>query len=237
MVLCTAAIGKGSEAVSKAKFVEHTTFIHREPKEMISRSADFLDLMKRRRTVREFSDRPVPREVIENAILTAGRAPSGANKQPWHFAAISAPEMKAKFREAAEVEEREFYGGRASEEWLEDLLPFGTDENKPFLEIAPWLIAVFRQSYGVDEESGDRSKNYYVHESAGLAAGFLIAALHNAGLATLTHTPSPMGFLNELCGRPKNEHATMLVVAGFPADKVTVPDIDKKSLEEISTWL
>ncbi len=222
--------------MSGAKFVEHTTFIQREPADMIKRSADFLELMKRRRTVREFSDRAVPREVIENAILTAGRAPSGANKQPWHFAAISAPDMKARFREAAEKEEREFYGGRASEEWLSDLEPFGTDEHKPFLEIAPWLIAVFRQSYGTDEETGERTKNYYVHESAGLAAGFLIAALHNAGLATLTHTPSPMGFLNELCGRPKNEHATMLVVAGYPADKVTVPDIDKKPLDDFSSW-
>ncbi len=221
----------------EAKFVDHTTFIRREPEEMLQRSRDFLELMKCRRTVRDFSDRDVPREVIENAILTAGRAPSGANKQPWHFAAISTQEAKAKFREAAEVEEREFYGGRASEEWLADLVPFGTDEHKPFLEVAPWLIAVFRQSYGVDEGTGDRTKNYYVHESAGLAAGFLIAALHNAGLATLTHTPSPMGFLNELCGRPKNEHATMLVVAGYPADKVTVPDIDKKPLEEISTWI
>lgn len=221
----------------EAKFVEHTSFIRREPDEMIRRSADFLELMKRRRTVRDFSDRAVPREVIENAILTAGRAPSGANKQPWHFAAISDPLMKAQFREAAEQEEREFYGGRASEDWLEDLVPFGTDEHKPFLETAPWLIAVFRQSYGLNEETGERSKNYYVHESAGLAAGFLIAALHNAGLATLTHTPSPMGFLNDLCGRPKNEHATMLVVTGYPADKVTVPDIGKKPLDEISTWL
>lgn len=219
------------------KFIEHVDFIRREPDEMLSRSADFLDLMKRRRTVREFSDKPVPQAIIENAILTAGRAPSGANKQPWHFAAISSPELKARMRVAAEEEEREFYGGRATTEWLEDLRPFGTDENKPFLETAPWLIAVFRRSYDLDDDSGERSKNYYVHESAGLAAGFLIAALHNAGLATLTHTPSPMGFLNELCNRPKHEHATMLIVAGYPADNVTVPDIDKKPLEEISSWL
>lgn len=220
-----------------AKFVEHVDFIRREPDEMLQRSADFLDLMKRRRTVREFSGRAVPREVIENAILTAGRAPSGANKQPWHFAAISSADHKARLRVAAEEEEREFYGGRATKDWLQDLEPFGTDENKPFLEIAPWLIVVFRRSYDIDEETGERLKNYYVHESAGLAAGLLIASLHNAGLATLTHTPSPMGFLNELCGRPKNEHATMLVVAGYPADNVTVPDIGKKSLDEISTWL
>lgn len=223
--------------MDEPKFIEHSDFIRREPDEMMQRSADFFELMKCRRTVRDFSDRPVPRDVIENAILTAGRAPSGANKQPWHFAAISDPELKKKLRVAAEEEEREFYGGRASDEWLADLVPFGTDEHKPFLETAPWLIAVFRQSYGTDSETGERTNNYYVHESAGLAAGFLIAALHNAGLATLTHTPSPMGFLNEICGRPKSEKPTMLVVAGYPADKVMVPDIDKKPLEEISTWL
>lgn len=223
--------------MTEAKFIDHSDFIAREPEEMLARSADFLDLMKRRRTVREFSDRPVAREVIENAILTAGRAPSGANKQPWHFAAISSASLKSRLRVAAEEEERAFYGGKASDDWLEDLIPFGTNEHKPFLEIAPWLIAVFKQSYELDPETGKKAKNYYVPESAGLAAGFLIAALHNAGLATLTHTPSPMGFLNELCGRPKNEHATMLVVAGYPADKVTVPDIDKKPLEGFSSWL
>lgn len=220
-----------------ARFVDHTSFIHRSEDEMRRRAADFFDLMCRRRTVREFSDKPVPREVIENAILTAGRAPSGANKQPWHFAVISNPDVKSRLRTAAEEEEREFYGGRATPEWLQDLEPFGTDAHKPFLEVAPWLIAVFRQSYGIDEETGEKTKNYYVHESAGLAAGFLIAALHNAGLATLTHTPSPMGFLNEVCGRPKNEHATMLIVAGYPADNVQVPDIDKKPLDEISSWI
>lgn len=220
-----------------ARFVDHTSFIHRSEDEMRRRAADFFDLMCRRRTVREFSDKPVPREVIENAILTAGRAPSGANKQPWHFAVISNPDVKSRLRTVAEEEEREFYGGRATPEWLQDLEPFGTDAHKPFLEVAPWLIAVFRQSYGIDEETGEKTKNYYVHESAGLAAGFLIAALHNAGLATLTHTPSPMGFLNEVCGRPKNEHATMLIVAGYPADNVQVPDIDKKPLDEISSWI
>lgn len=223
--------------MTEPKFIEHRDFIAREPDEMLERSAAFLDLMKRRRTVREFSDRPVAREVIENAILTAGRAPSGANKQPWHFAAISSATLKTRLREAAEEEERAFYGGKASDDWLQDLVPFGTNEHKPFLEIAPWLIAVFKQSYELNPETGEKAKNYYVPESAGLAAGFLIAALHNAGLATLTHTPSPMGFLNELCGRPKNEHATMLVVAGYPADHVMVPDIDKKPLEAFSTWL
>jgi nitroreductase len=223
--------------MGNAKFVPLEGFQHRSEEEMLSRSRAFFELMKARRTVRDFSDKPVPREVIENAILTAGRAPSGANKQPWHFAAISDASIKNKLREAAEAEEREFYGGRASETWLKDLEPFGTDDQKPFLEIAPWLIAVFRESYGLDEETGERTQNYYVHESAGLAAGFLIAALHNAGLATLTHTPSPMGFLNEICGRPKNERPIMLVVAGYPADGVTVPDIDKKPLNEIASWI
>lgn len=205
--------------------------------EMVERSQAFFDLMKKRRTVREFSEKPVPREVIENAILTAGRAPSGANKQPWHFAVISDPGVKKKLRAAAEEEEREFYGGRASDEWLKDLEPFATDEHKPFLEVAPYLIAVFRESYAVDEATGKRANNYYVHESAGIASGFLLAALHNAGLATLTHTPSPMGFLNEVCGRPSNEKAIMLVVAGYPADGVEVPVIDKKPLSDITTWI
>ena len=220
-----------------AKFIPLEGFSYRDEKEMIERSGDFFDLMKSRRTIRDFSDKPVAKQVIENAIRTAGRAPSGANKQPWHFAVISSPDAKRKLRLAAEEEEREFYGGRASDTWLKDLEPFGTDDQKPFLETAPYLIAVFRESYGLDGETGERSQNYYVHESAGLAAGFLIAALHNAGLATLTHTPSPMGFLNEICQRPKNERPTMLVVTGYPAEGVKVPDIDKKSLEEITTWV
>lgn len=221
--------------MNNADFMPLEGFTHRSEDEMLARSRDFFEMMKTRRTVRDFSDKPVPREVIENAIRTAGRAPSGANKQPWHFGVIASPEAKKKLREAAEAEEREFYGGRASETWLKDLEQFGTDANKPFLETAPYLIAVFRERYGMDEE-GERTQNYYVHESAGLAAGFLIAALHNAGLATLTHTPSPMGFLNEICGRPKSESATMLVVTGYPAAGVEVPVIAKKPLEEISSW-
>jgi len=220
-----------------AKFIPLEGFSYRGEKEMIERSDDFFNLMKSRRTIRDFSDKPVAKQVIENAILTAGRAPSGANKQPWHFAVISSPDAKRKLRIAAEEEEREFYGGRASDTWLKDLEPFGTDDQKPFLETAPYLIAVFRESYGLNAETGERTQNYYVHESAGLAAGFLIAALHNAGLATLTHTPSPMGFLNEICGRPKNERPTMLVVTGYPAEGVKVPDIAKKPLEEITTWV
>lgn len=223
--------------MKEAKFIPLKDFKHRDEKEMISRSSKFFDMMKSRRTIRDFSSKPVPKAVIENAIRTAGRAPSGANKQPWHFAVIESSDAKKKLRLAAEEEEREFYAGRASDTWLKDLEPFGTDDQKPFLETAPYLIAVFRESYGLDAETGERTQNYYVHESAGLAAGFLITALHNAGLATLTHTPSPMGFLNEICGRPKNERPTMLVVAGYPADGVEVPDIGKKPLEEISSWI
>ncbi|UTW59360.1 nitroreductase family protein [Kordiimonas sp. SCSIO 12603] len=219
------------------KFVPLEGFDVKDGETMTARSKEFFEMMKNRRTVREYSDKPVPREVIENAILTAGRAPSGANKQPWHFAAISSAEVKTALREAAEEEEREFYGGRASDEWLKDLEPFGTDANKPFIETAPWLIAVFRETYGLDEETGERSTNYYVHESVGIACGFLLAALHNAGLATLTHTPSPMGFLSKICGRPNNEKPIMLIVAGYPEEGVQVPNIDKKSLEEISTWI
>ncbi|WND03052.1 nitroreductase family protein [Temperatibacter marinus] len=205
--------------------------------ERIERSKEFFQLMASRRTVRDFTDQPVPKEIIENAILAAGRAPSGANKQPWHFVAISKADIKAKLREAAEEEEREFYGGRASEEWLDDLVPFGTDEHKPFLETAPWLIAVFRQSYGLDEDTGEKETHYYVHESVGLAAGMLITSLHNSGLATLTHTPSPMGFLNMICGRPKHEKPIMLVVAGHPTKDAEVPVINKKPLDQISTFI
>jgi nitroreductase len=222
--------------MTKSNFVPLEGFVRRDEAEMVERSRDFFDMIKTRRTIRDFSDKPVPREVIENAIAAAGRAPNGANKQPWHFAVLSKAEFKAKLRGAAEEEEREFYGGRAGEEWLKDLEVFETDANKPFLETAPWIIAVFRENYGVDPETGDRVANYYVHESAGIACGFLIAALHYAGLATLTHTPSPMNFLTELCGRPKNEKPIMLVVAGYPADEVTVPKLSKKPLDEITSW-
>ena len=222
--------------MTKAKFQPLTDLATPDAAEMEIRSRDFLELMKTRRTVRQFSDDPVPEAVIRNAVLTAGRAPSGANKQPWHFAVIGDPAKKQALRDAAEEEERAFYSGRASEEWLKDLEPFGTDANKPFLETAPWLIVVFRQMYGLDPETGAREQNYYVHESVGLACGFLIAALHQAGLATLTHTPSPMTFLNELCERPKNERAIMVVVTGRPASDAEVPVIDKKPLDEISSW-
>jgi nitroreductase len=200
------------------------------------RARDFRTLMQRRRTVRDFSDRPVPRTVIEDAVMTAASAPSGANQQPWTFACISDAAVKEKIRVAAEEEERTFYEGRAGEEWLAALEHLGTDWRKPFLATAPWLIACFGQRYGVKAD-GSHTKHYYVPESVGIAMGFLIAALHNAGLATLTHTPSPMGFLNEICGRPAHEKAYVLLVVGYPAVNCTVPRIGKKTLNEVSVWI
>lgn len=206
--------------------------------EMIGRAAEFHAEIRRRRTVRDFCDRAVPREVIESCLLAAGTAPSGANQQPWHFAVITDPLRKARIRQAAEIEEREFYEGRASAEWLEALAPLGTDANKPFLETAPILIAIFGQRHGLTA-SGKKVKHYYVPESVGIATGFLIAALHHAGLATLTHTPSPMGFLNEICGRPEAEKPYILLVVGYPAGNCLVPRHGsiKKPLSEISSWL
>lgn len=212
-------------------------FTPRTEAEMISRAAEFRTLMKSRRTVRDFSDRPVPRRIIEDAVMTAAGAPSGANQQPWTFACISDAATKSRIRAAAEEEEREFYkGGKTPGEWLDALSPLGTDEHKPFLEVAPWLIVIFGQRYGVAAD-GSHVKHYYVPESVGIAMGFLIASLHNAGLATLTHTPSPMGFLNEICGRPANEKPYVLLVAGYPADDCKVPVITKKKLEEVSKWI
>lgn len=206
--------------------------------EMIERARAFYAEMNRRRTVREFSDRDVPREIIEQAILTAGTAPSGANHQPWHFTVIGKGEVRTRLREAAEAEERAFYQDKASAEWLEALAPLGTDENKPFLEIAPWLIAVFAQRRGGIEPGADR-KNYYVNESVGIACGLLLASLHHSGLATLTHTPNPMGFLSEICGRPANEKPYMLIVAGYPAEGAQVPvhALKKKPLSQIRDFL
>lgn len=219
------------------KHENHRPLSFREysPDEMMGRAADFRALMGLRRTVRDFSARPVPRELIEHCVMTAGTAPSGANQQPWTFVCISDPSTKTAVRRAAEEEERTFYSGRASPEWLEALAVLGTDENKPFLETAPWLIAIFAQRYGI-EANGKKTKHYYVPESVGIASGLLIAALHNAGLATLTHTPSPMGFLNEICGRPEHEKAVILVVAGYPADGALVPDISRKGADEIIVW-
>jgi len=206
--------------------------------EMAERARAFHAELSRRRTVRDFSSRPVPREVIEHALRTAGTAPSGANQQPWFFSVITQPEHKRQVREAAEAEERSFYNGRAPQEWLDALSPLGTDPNKPFLEEAPVLIAIFAQKYGVRPD-GTRFSHYYVPESVGIAAGFLIAALHHAGLATLTHTPNPMGFLNQLCGRPAAEKPVILLVVGYPKAGCQVPVHGgrKKPLEGIAAWL
>lgn len=196
------------------------------------------DRLKQRRTCRYFSDRDVPREVVEAAIEAAATAPNGANHQPWHFAVVSSPEKKRAIREAAEAEEREFYAGKASDEWLGALAPLGTDADKPFLETAPWLIVVFAQRKGGIEEDG-KTQNYYVTESVGIACGMLISTLHEAGLATLTHTPSPMGFLRRICERPESEKPLMIIVVGHPADDATVPAhaMRKKPLGQISSWL
>ena len=192
--------------------------------------------LSRRRTVREFSDRPVPPDIIETALKVAGTAPSGANLQPWHFVVVSGAKAKKKIREAAEVEEREFYEHRASPEWLAALEPLGTDSEKPFLETAPYLIAVFLQKFGYLED-GRKVKHYYPVESTGLATGMLITALHEAGLATLTHTPSPMKFLNEILDRPASERPFLLLVVGYPADDARVPDIKRKELAEFTTFI
>ena len=202
---------------------------------MVRRAAAFRELAARRRTVREYSDRPVPREVIEECIRAAGTAPSGANHQPWHFVVVSDPEVRARIRVAAEREERAFYRGGAPQEWLDALAALGTDEHKPFLETAPYLIAIFAERYMVRPDGG-RVKNYYVQESVGIATGILITALHHAGLATLTHTPSPMNFLNEILGRPSSERPFLLLVTGHPAEDARVPAITKKPLEDIATF-
>jgi len=208
---------------------------HEYPVEqMLRRARDFNDEMQRRRTVRQFSDRAVPREIIAAAIETAGSAPSGAHRQPWHFVAVSDPEVKRRIRVEAERTEREFYR-TAPAEWLQALEPLGTDEHKPYLEAAPWLIGIFAERYQAGENES-RTTNYYVTESVGIATGVLITALHHAGLATLTHTPSPMGFLNELLERPSNEKAFLLLVVGYPALDARVPDIRRKPLETICSW-
>ncbi len=217
-------------------FVPLTTYREFSPDEMKSRIRTFRDEMLRRRTVRQFSNRPVPRELIEECLRVAGSAPSGANLQPWHFVVVSDPDIKHRIREAAEREERVFYHSRAPKEWLEALAPLGTDENKPYLETAPYLIAVFAQIFRVTP-SGQKVKNYYVMESVGIATGMVVAAVHMAGLASLTHTPSPMGFLNSILGRPAHEKPFVLMVVGYPAQDATVPRISKKSLDEIATFL
>lgn len=204
----------------------------------IARVLEMRDHLRTRRTCRYFSDKPVPAEIIRAAIEAAGTAPSGANHQPWHFAVVSSPTLKAQIRAAAEEEERAFYAGKAGSEWLDALAPLGTDPDKTYLEVAPWLIVVFGQRRGGIEPGEDR-QNYYVNESVGIAAGLLISALHAGNIATLTHTPNPMGFLNRVCGRPRAEKAMMIVVAGHSAADATVPlhALRKKPLDQISSWL
>ena len=226
----TQAMGTPSGLVPLSGYVELAA------DEMRERASAFLNEAQRRRTVRDFSDRPVPRDIIEMCILAAGTAPNGAHRQPWRFVAVSDPEIKRVIRVAAEKEEQAFYGGRAPEEWLEVLAPLGTDDTKPFLERAPYLIVVFGESYAVDK-GGEKSKNYYVTESVGIATGMLITAVHRAGLVSLTHTPSPMAFLNEILGRPENERPFLILVVGYPAPDATVPELRRKSLEEIATFL
>lgn len=220
----------------RAEFVPLTSWTEKPVEEMRAAAHDFLETMRGRRTVRDFSDRPVPRDVIESCLLAAGTAPNGANRQPWRFVVVGDPEVKLKIREEAEIEERAFYAGKAPQEWLDALAHLGTDEHKPFLERAPWLIVIFAESYEVGED-GSRSKNYYVTESVGIATGMLITALHHAGLVTLTHTPSPMKFLNGLLGRPDNERPFLILVAGYPEDGATVPAITKKSIDEIAVFV
>lgn len=203
--------------------------------EMLARAMAFSDELRHRRSVRDFSSEPVPRSVLEPCLLAAGSAPNGANLQPWHFVAVQDPALKREIRLAAEEEEREFYAGRATPEWLDDLSQLGTDAEKPFLERAPWLIAIFAQRWRAMPDD-TRRVNYYVPESVGIATGFLIAALHHAGLATLTHTPSPMGFLNRILDRPVSEKPFLLLVVGYPAADARVPAITKKSLDEIATF-
>ena len=206
--------------------------------ETINRAAAILTQRKTRRSGREWSERTIPFEVVKNVVMTASSAPSGANKQPWTFVIVNDPEIKRKIRLAAEKEEKEFYDHRAPEEWLEDLEPLGTDWHKPFLESAPYLIVVFKKIYDIDETEATRPeyrKNYYVNESAGIASGVLLTAIHNAGMAALTHTPSPMGFLSEILNRPANEKPFLLIPVGYPVDDTQVPVLEKKSFEEVAT--
>ncbi len=203
--------------------------------EMLERSKSFYEFMDTRRSVRDFSDKPVPKEIIENILKTASTAPSGAHKQPWTFCVISSKELKSEIRKMAEEEEYRSYHGRMSEEWLKDLAPLGTDWNKPFLDTVPWIIIVFKKVYDFGA-NGEKRNNYYVNESVGLASGFLIAAIHNAGLVTLTHTPSPMNFLTKALKRPENERPFLLLPVGYPASEVTVPDISRKTLDEVTVY-
>jgi nitroreductase len=221
---------------SKAKFEALSSYREYSVEKMRKRAKNFYEEVKRRRTVRDYSDRQVPMEIIEDCLRAAGTAPNGANMQPWHFVVVSDSNIKKQIRDAAEEEERVFYDERAPKEWLEALAPLGTDSSKPFLEKAPYLIAIFAQSYGLTA-SGKKVKNYYVQESVGIATGVLITALHQAGLVTLTHTPSPMNFLSEILGRPSNERPYLLLVVGYPEEDAKVPVISKKDLKEIASFV
>lgn len=223
-----------SNAFDQPGFVPLRSYREYAPNDMLERARAYAADLQRRRSVRQFSERAVAREVIEACLESAGTAPSGAHQQPWHFVVISDPAIKRAIREAAEVAEAEFYAS-APAQWLDALAPLGTDAHKPYLEVAPYLIAVFAERFGVGPD-GERITHYYVNESVGIATGFLIAALHHAGLATLTHTPSPMGFLNEILGRPANERAVMMVVVGYPGSDARVPDLHRKSLDQIATF-
>jgi nitroreductase len=219
----------------KPDFIDLPDYETYSEPEMVERSKSFYDQIKRRRTVRDFSDRPVPKEVIENCLLAGGTAPNGANLQPWHFAVVESAEIKRQIRIAAEKEEQEFYSGKAPQEWIDALEHLGTDENKPFLETAPYLIVVFSRAHDIQDD-GKIVKHYYSTESTGIATGMLITALHHSGLATLTHTPSPMKFLNQILERPKQERPFVVLVVGYPSEDAKVPNITKKPLEEIATY-
>ena len=215
-------------------FVEYTRDTY-EPQEMIERSSTYYHWLNSRRTVRDYSDKPVPKEVIENIIKSASTAPSGAHKQPWTFCVVSNPSMKKKIRLAAEEEEKESYSKRMSDEWLEDLEHLGTNWEKPFLEVAPYLIIIFKKAYNLDDK-GEKANNYYVNESVGLASGFLLTAIHNAGLVGLTHTPSPMAFLTKILERPGNERPFLLIPVGYPAEETYVPELTRKPIEDVSVF-
>jgi|SRR5438552_453213 len=221
--------------MTRPRLVPAPKINNRSDDELLNRAKEFYEAMQLRRTIRDFSDREVPREVIEYCIRAAGTAPSGANLQPWHFVAVSDPAVKHEIRVAAEAEEKEFYEDRAPKDWLEALAPIGTDSRKPFLEIAPWLIAVFAQPFRVRAD-GTRSPTYYAIESVGIATGMLVTAVHSCGLAALTHTPSPMGFLNRILGRPSHEKPFVLLVVGHPSEGAMVPDISRKASNEISSF-
>ncbi len=221
--------------MAKLKLISYNHPLSLKEDEMVARALDFESLLKNRRSVRAFSPENIPLEIIKRCISAAGASPSGANRQPWHFVVISDPVIKKKIREAAEAEEREFYNGKAPAEWLEALAPLGTDEHKPFLETAPYLIVIFEKKY--DETPGHETiKNYYTKESVGIATGILITALHNAGISTLTHTPAPMKFLNEILERPGSEKPFLILVAGYPAENCMVPEIKRKSIDQIAEF-